>query len=63
MSDCVYLDHAASAPVKYFAKDYYIPGNANSSHALGLQTNQVLNEARQRIMYCLGVKSGKVFVL
>lgn len=62
MSDYVYLDHAASAPVKYFAKDYYIPGNANSSHALGLQANQALNEARQRIMDCLGVKSGKVLV-
>lgn len=62
MSDYVYLDWAASAPVKYFAKDYYIPGNANSSHALGLQANQALNEARQRIMDCLGAKSGKVLV-
>lgn len=62
MSDYVYLDWAASAPVRYFAKDYYVPGNANSSHALGLQANQALNEARQRIMDCLGVKSGKVLV-
>ena len=62
MSDYVYLDWAASAPVKYFAKDYYIPGNPNSSHAVGLRANQVLNEARQRIMDCLGVKSGKVLV-
>lgn len=60
MSDYVYLDWAASAPVKYFTKDYYIPGNPNSPHALGLQANQALNEARQRIMDCLGVKSGKV---
>lgn len=57
----VYLDHASTSyPTKYFAKDFYIPGNANSSHALGLQANQALNEARQRIMDCLGVKSGKV---
>ena len=62
MSDYVYLDHAASAPVKYFAKDYYIPGNPNSQHSAGLQANQALNEARQRIMDCLGVKSGKVLV-
>ena len=62
MSDYVYLDHAASAPVKYFAKDYYIPGNPNSNHFMGLQVNQALNEARQRIMNCLGVKSGKVLV-
>lgn len=62
MSDYVYLDHAASAPVKYFAKDYYIPGNPNSQHSAGLQANQALNEARQRIMDCLGVRSGKVLV-
>lgn len=59
----VYLDHAATSyQTKYFAKDYYIPGNPNSPHAVGLQSNQVLNEARQRIMDCLGVKSGKVLV-
>lgn len=60
MSDYIYLDHAASAPVKYFAKDYYTPGNPNSPHAMGLQANQALNEARQRIMDCLSIKSGKV---
>lgn len=62
MSDYVYLDWAASAPVKYFTKDYYVPANPNSPHALGLQANQALNEARQRIMDCLGVKSGKILV-
>ena len=62
MSDCVYLDWAASAPVKYFAKDYYISGNSNSPHTLGLQANKALDEARDRIMKCLGVKSGKVLV-
>lgn len=59
----VYLDHASTSyPTKFFAKDYYIPGNPNSPHAMGLQANQVLEEARQRIMDCLGVKSGKVLV-
>lgn len=59
----VYLDHAATSyPIKYFAKDYYIPGNPNSSHALGLRANQALNEARQRIMDCLGARSGKVLI-
>lgn len=59
----VYLDHAATSyPTKYFAKDYYVPGNPNSNHSLGLQANQFLNKARQRIMDCLGVKSGKVLV-
>lgn len=61
MRDIHYLDYASTSyPVHYFAKDYYIPGNPNSSHTLGLQANQSLNEARQRIMNCLGVKSGKV---
>lgn len=57
----VYLDHASTSyPTKYFAKDYYAPANPNSLHTMGLKSNQVLNEARQRIMDCLGVKSGKV---
>lgn len=60
MDNYVYLDWASTAPVHYFAKDYYIPGNPNSNHAMGLQANQALNEARQRIMDYLGVKSGKV---
>lgn len=62
MSDYVYLDWASTAPVRYFAKDYYVPGNPNSQHSLGLQANQALDEARQRIMDCLGVSSGKVLV-
>lgn len=60
MNKEIYLDTAATAPVRYFAKDYYIPGNPNSNHALGLQANQALNEARQRIKDGLGVRSGKV---
>lgn len=60
MSDYIYLDWASTAPVKYFAKDCYIPGNPNSNHVMGLQANQALNKARQKIMNCLGVKSGKV---
>lgn len=59
----VYLDHAATSyPIQYFAKDYYIPGNPNSNHAAGIQANQVLEEARDRIKKCLGVRSGKVLV-
>lgn len=59
----VYLDHASTSyPTKYFSKDYYVPGNPNSQHSAGLQANQALNEARQRIMDCLGVNSGKVLV-
>lgn len=63
MNNIHYLDHAATSyPTKYFVKDYYIPGNPNSPHALGLQANQALEEARDRIKKCLGVKSGKVLM-
>ena len=59
----VYLDNAATTQPKYFAKDYaQYWVNPNSNHTLGLQANQALNEARQRIMDWLGVRSGKVLV-
>ena len=62
MSDYVYLDWASTAPVRCFAKDYYVPGNPNSQHSAGLQANQALEEARDRIKKCLGVKNGKVLI-
>lgn len=61
MDKFIWLDSASTTKPKFFAKDYaqYWP-NPNSSHAVGLQANQALNEARQRIKDCLGVRSGKV---
>lgn len=61
MGNITYLDHAATSfPIKYFAKDFPVYGNANSPHSLGIQANQSLEEARNRIKDGLGVKSGKV---
>ena len=61
MCSITYLDHAATSfPTKYFAKDFPVYGNANSPHSLGIQANQVLEEARNRIKEALGVESGKV---
>lgn len=60
MNKEIYLDTASTTPVRYFAKDYYIPGNSNSPHALGRQANRALNETRDRTKKCLGVNSGKV---
>ena len=60
MDNYVYLDWASTAPVRYFAKDYYVPGNPNSQHSAGIKANQALNEARDRIKKCLNVNSGKV---
>ena len=63
MCSITYLDHAATSfPIKYFAKDFPVYGNANSPHSLGIQANQVLEEARNRIKEGLGVESGKVLV-
>ena len=63
MGSITYLDHAATSfPIKYFAKDFPVYGNANSPHSLGIQANQALEEARQRIMDGLGVESGRVLV-
>ena len=63
MCSITYLDHAATSfPIKYFAKDFPVYGNANSPHSLGIQANQVLEEARNRIKEGLGVKNGKVLV-
>ena len=59
----VYLDHAATSyPTKYFAKDYYVPGNPNSQHSEGLQSNQTLNEARNRIAKAINTSNGKVLI-
>lgn len=59
----VYLDHASTSyPIKYFAKDYYIPGNPNSQHSAGLQANQALNEARNRITKVINTSNGKVLI-
>ena len=57
----IYLDNAATTQPRFFAKDYaQYWANPNSNHALGLETNNQLNQARKRIMKALGVKSGKV---
>lgn len=62
MSNYVYLDWASTAPVRYFAKDYYIPGNPNSQHNAGLQANQTMNEARNRITKVINTSNGKVLI-
>lgn len=55
-----YLDNASSTECKFFAKDFYVPGNPNSPHGLGLKAHEALEEAKQRVKDCLGVKGGEV---
>lgn len=56
----VYLDHAATTPVKYFAKDYYGFGNPNTPHKLGIDEHKRLERAKVIVQTSLGVGSGKV---
>lgn len=61
MNNYVYLDWAASTPTHFFAAKYSnYWANPNSTHALGLQTNQALTEAKDRIKKSLGINSGVV---
>lgn len=61
MNDVVYLDWAASSPIRYFASDYAKYWmNPNSFHKGGLEANQALTEAKDRIKKTLGVNSGVV---
>lgn len=59
----VYLDAASTTKPHFFAKDYaQYWANPNSNHTAGLEANNQLNQARERIMKGLGVESGKVII-
>lgn len=59
--DIYYLDHAASTPPRFFASDYFNYWmNPNSTHLLGIQAHQALEQAEERIKVALGVRGGKV---
>ena len=57
-----YLDNASSTETKFFAKDFYSPGNPNSPTAIGRKAREELTKARERIKEHLGVKGGKVII-
>lgn len=59
----IYLDSASSTRPKFFAKDYaQYWMNPNSPHQGGLQANQALTQAKDRIKQALGVSSGVVII-
>lgn len=61
MNKIIWLDSASSTKPHFFGKDYaQYWVNPNSNHAAGLEANNQLNQARERIMKALGVNSGKV---
>ena len=64
--DPVYLDHAATTPLRAEVLDAMLPhlrdtwGNPSSAHARGRAAHAALDEARERIAACLGATPREV---
>src|SRR3954469_16136786 len=65
-TDPVYLDHAATTPVREEVfeamKPYYGPrfGNPSSTHRWGREARAALDEARERVGRCLGARPDEI---
>jgi cysteine desulfurase len=65
-ADPVYLDHAATTPVREEVfeamKPFYGPrfGNPSSTHRWGREARAALDEARERVGRCLGARADEV---
>ena len=65
-ADPVYLDHAATTPVREEVfeamKPFYGPrfGNPSSTHRWGLEARAALDEARERVGRCLGARPDEI---
>jgi cysteine desulfurase len=66
MPDPIYLDHAATTPVRPEVREamepFYGPrfGNPSSTHRWGREARAALDEARDRIAKCLGANSDEI---
>jgi cysteine desulfurase len=66
MADPVYLDHAATTPVREEVfeamKPFYGPrfGNPSSTHRWGREARAALDEARERVGRCLGARPDEI---
>jgi cysteine desulfurase len=66
MPDAVYLDHAATTPVRPEVLDAMQPffgprfGNPSSVHRWGREARTALDEARERVARCLGARPDEV---
>ena len=67
MPQPIYLDHAATTPVRpevleamqpFFAARF---GNPSSTHRWGREARAALDEARERLAHCLGASPGEVW--
>src|SRR6266568_5988621 len=65
-TDPIYLDHAATTPVREEVfeamKPFYGPrfGNPSSTHRWGREARAALDEARERVGRCLGARSDEL---
>ncbi len=66
MADPIYLDHAATTPVRQEVLDVMLPflgpkfGNPSSVHRWGREARTALDEARERVAHCLGASPDEV---
>jgi len=66
MPDPVYLDHAATTPVRPEVLDVMMPffgprfGNPSSVHKWGREARTALDEARERVANCLGASPDEI---
>src|SRR3954463_6204705 len=66
MPDPIYLDHAATTPVRDEVLEammpYYGPrfGNPSSVHRWGREARTALDEARERVARCLGASADEI---
>ncbi len=66
MPDPIYLDHAATTPVREEVMEAMLPffgprfGNPSSAHRWGREARTALDEARERVARCLGASPDEV---
>ena len=66
MADPIYLDHAATTPVRPEVLEAMQPffgarfGNPSSTHRWGREARTALDEARERVARCLGANPDEV---
>ena len=66
MATPIYLDHAATTPVRAEVLDAMLPflgdrfGNPSSTHRWGREARAALDEARERVARCLGAQPDEV---
>jgi cysteine desulfurase len=67
MADPIYLDHAATTPVRREVFEAMRPfyegrfGNPSSTHRWGREARAALDEARERLARCLGANADEVY--